>query len=112
LKDVFDKANQNEQNHLGIRWQRFSNIHRYICARETRFGEFSPIGRLVTLGCFLITELAHIFRIAFSTIKNMLKFWQTRGWATFGAFFPRKQIVTLTGPISSFTTTTTHHQKG
>jgi hypothetical protein len=37
----------------------------------TRLGEFSPIGRLFTLGSILlITEVAQIFVLPFSKLKN------------------------------------------
>jgi hypothetical protein len=37
-----------------------------------RLGEFSLIGRLLTLGCVLeITEVAYIFGLLFSTVKVM-----------------------------------------
>jgi hypothetical protein len=44
--------------------------------RVTRLGEFSPIGWLITLGSFfLITEVAKIFGLLFSTVKVRYQFW-------------------------------------
>jgi hypothetical protein len=44
---------------------------RYEIGRVTRLGEFSPIGRLFTLGSFLkITKVAHIFGASFFPRKK------------------------------------------
>jgi hypothetical protein len=56
--------------------------------RVDRLGEFSPIGSLFTLGCFMkSTEIAQIVCLLFSTVKVMHIFLPELFLATFWAIF-------------------------
>jgi hypothetical protein len=56
-----------------------------VAVRVTRFGEFSPFGRLFTLGSFLkITyRCSANFRVAFSTIYRSLALNLNKQWIGF-----------------------------
>jgi hypothetical protein len=58
--------------------------------------EFSPIGRLLTLGSFVkISEIAQIILLLVSTVKVAYYFSQEMDWAIFWATFSQSQLVTL-----------------
>jgi hypothetical protein len=67
--------------------------HMYVKIRVTRFGEFSPVGRLFTMGIFV--KITEITQILFSTVKVMYKFSQKMIWATFWPTFLQTHLVTL-----------------
>jgi hypothetical protein len=51
--------------------------------RATRLGEFSPIGRFVTLGSILkFTEVSQILGLLFAAVKVMKLILTKKGWAT------------------------------
>jgi hypothetical protein len=62
-------------------------------------GEFSPIGRLITLAVFFILfkDEDRIFVLLFSTVKVVHYFWQKIGLATFWANFLQTHPVALVG---------------
>jgi hypothetical protein len=59
----------------------------YTTTRVTRLGEFSPVGRLITLVIFVkMTEIAQIIGLHFSTVKVAYWFSQKNGFIV-GYFF-------------------------
>jgi hypothetical protein len=59
-------------------------------------GEFSPIGRLFTLGNLVqITEIAKIIGHVFSSVKGVCLFSQYLDWATFWGTFSLTHLATL-----------------
>jgi hypothetical protein len=59
-------------------------------------GEFSPIGRLFTLGSFCkISEATQIFGLHFPWYMLSINFDKKMGWAKFGATFSQTHQVTL-----------------
>jgi hypothetical protein len=72
-----------------------------LATRVTRLGEFSPFGRLFTLGRFLkVARVAQIVWEFLSTAQVMHTFLQEMGWATFWAIFSQTHLVTLLATIS------------
>jgi hypothetical protein len=66
-------------------------IFECITSRVTRLGEFSPIGRLFTLGSFCdIAEVTTFFGLLFC-----IDFDKSKGWATAWATFSPTHPVTL-----------------
>jgi hypothetical protein len=64
--------------------------------RVTRFGEFSPIGRLFSLGSFWkITEVATKMRATFFHVKMYALMLTKMGWAAFWAICWQTHLVTL-----------------
>jgi hypothetical protein len=59
-------------------------------------GEFSPIGRLFTLGSFLkITKVAQFFGQHLSIYKSVVLFVLKKGWSKLCAIFSQTYLVTL-----------------
>jgi hypothetical protein len=67
-----------------------------IVPRATRLGEFSPNGRLFTLGSGLkITEVARISGLLFFHGTSYVSISTKKCWATFWATFSQTHLVTL-----------------
>jgi hypothetical protein len=65
-------------------------------ASVTRFGEFSPFGRLFTLDSFMkITGLATYSENFFPSVKVAYSFWPNSVWASFCVNFSPANLVTL-----------------
>jgi hypothetical protein len=59
-------------------------------------GEFSPIGRLFSLGRFVkITEVAQSLGLTFFHETSCVLIWGKTGWATPYAIFSQTHLVTL-----------------
>jgi hypothetical protein len=98
----------NNENNEKINWPHF-RIHPFFGtfivliprkgasdARVTRLGEFSPLGRLFTLGSFLIAALALIVGNFFPQSKICSNFDQKCIWlCIFWATFSQTHLVTL-----------------
>jgi hypothetical protein len=64
--------------------------------RVTRLGEFSPIGRLFSLGSLLkITEVAQHSGLLFSSFQFLYKFRQKMAWVTIWAISSQTHLVTM-----------------
>jgi hypothetical protein len=62
----------------------------------TRLGDFSPIGRLFSLGSVLKIKLAaKMFGLLLPTVPVMYYFRRIIGWATFWATFSQSHLVTM-----------------
>jgi hypothetical protein len=77
---------------MGGNCRKSANLVRLSCKQglgtETRLDKFTPIRRLVTLGCSLkISEVAQKFMLLFSMVKVTYFFCPKMGWATFWAIF-------------------------
>jgi hypothetical protein len=89
--------NTNDRSHQ-IRYVEMCSIQ---CTKRkenvTRSGEFSPFGRLFSLGRLSkITQLAQISGLLFSTVK-IINFDKKMGWATSWAIFSQTHLVILVG---------------
>jgi hypothetical protein len=71
--------------------------HLAALTRVTRLGEFSPIGRLFSLGSIVITiVVAQILGLLFhNTCYISISFDKKPDWATLWAFFSQTHLVTL-----------------
>jgi hypothetical protein len=66
-----------------------SDAEALYASRVTRLGEFWPFGRLFNLGgMWKIKEIAHIFKLLFTTVKVVYLFWRKNGLGYYlGDFF-------------------------
>jgi hypothetical protein len=71
--------------------------------RMTRLGEFSPIGRLLSLGSFFNYKRSWKFCGSFSPLKKICRyiFWPKLGWVAFWVIFSQTHLVTLVGPVDA-----------
>jgi hypothetical protein len=67
----------------------FRPKHLLVAARVTRFGDFSPIGRLFSLGILFNAEIAQILGHPFFTVKVMFRLRRKRFGQHFGRLFNR-----------------------
>jgi hypothetical protein len=86
-------AYPNETLQSLVRWKKPPTD---LLGRVTRLGEFSPLGRFFTLGCFLKNDKsctncwAHFFHgTSYVTISRKM------GWATFWPILSQANLVTL-----------------